>query len=176
MHELARKLPGQWVHELRPLKLEGQMMGVDLYSPVTSYTVTDRGIKYGLLFISLTFLTYLCFELTVQVRLHMVQYAVISLGLVLFYLVLLAASDHLRFGISYLLATVLIVGMLGTYTWAMLRMRSLMALVVVVLGALYTGLYTLLQLESMALVMGTLLLVAGLAALMYATRLLHELE
>jgi len=177
VHGLARNLPAIWVHENQPRSLSGQQMGVSFYNPVTTYTIIDRGIKYGLLFIALTFLTFLCFELNGGIEFHIVQYAVVSLGLIMFYMTLLAASEHLNFGVSYVLATTLIVGLLGAYTWGMTKpqqnQRVLTATIVGVLVGLYVTLFVLLQLEDYALVMGTMLLLIGLSALMYATRNLH---
>lgn len=178
VHGLARNLPDIWIHENRPRSLSGQQMGVSFYNPVTTYTIIDRGIKYGLLFIALTFLTFLCFELSGGAKFHAVQYAVVSAGLIMFYMTLLAASEHLNFGVSYVLATGLIVGLLGAYTWAMTataqKQRLLTATIVNVLLGLYATLFVLLQLEDYALLMGTALLLLGLAALMYATRNLHR--
>jgi len=178
VHGLARNLPDIWMHENRPRSLSGQQMGVSFYNPVTTYTIIDRGIKYGLLFIALTFLTFLCFELSGGAKFHAVQYAVVSAGLIMFYMTLLAASEHLNFGVSYVLATGLIVALLGAYTWAMTasadKQRLLTATIVSVLLGLYGTLFVLLQLEDYALLMGTALLLMGLAALMYATRNLHR--
>lgn len=178
VHGLARNLPDIWVHEDRPRSLQDQQMGVSFYNPVTTYTIIGRGIKYGLLFIALTFLTFLCFELGGGVRFHAMQYAVVSGGLIMFYMTLLAASEHLNFTLSYVLATLLIVGLLGAYTWGMTaqeqKQRLLTLTIVGVLLGLYTTLFVLLQLEDYALLMGTMLLLLGLAALMYATRNLHR--
>lgn len=177
VHGLARNLPDIWVYEDRPRALSGQQMGVSFYQPVTTYTIIDRGIKYGLLFIALTFLTFLCFELSGGTKFHVVQYAVVSLGLIMFYMTLLATSEHLDFSLSYVLATTLIVGLLGAYTWGMTasgrRQKLVTTTLVGVLLGLYGTLFVVLQLEDYALLMGTTLLLIGLAALMYATRNLH---
>jgi len=170
VHGLARGLPDVWVHEDAPRNLFAAQMRVGFYNPVTPYTVIDRGIKYGLLFVALTFLTFLCFELHSGRQLHVVQYGVISLGLIMFYLTLLACSEHLPFTFSYGLATALIAGLLGAYTWAMTGQRLFTALVTMVLLCLYCTLFVLLQLEDYALLMGTVLLLIGLGALMYVTR------
>ncbi len=178
VHGLARSLPDIWVQENQPRSLSGQQMGVNFYNPVTTYTIIDRGIKYGLLFIALTFLTFLCFELSGGVKFHVMQYAVVSLGLVMFYMTLLATSEHVDFTLSYLLATGLIVGLLGAYTWGMTAKTSAQKMVTLtivgVLLGLYTTLFVLLQLEDYALLMGTALLLIGLGALMYATRNLQQ--
>ena len=174
VHGLARSLPDAWFHEDQRRALSGQEMSVVFHNPVMAYTAIDRGIKYGLVFIALTFLTFFCIELTVGISLHIVQYAVVSLGLIMFYMTLLAASEHLSFLISYGLSSLLIVSLLGAYTWAMTGVKGLTGLVVAVLLMLYVTLFVLLQLEDFALLVGTLLLLVGLAALMFATRNLHR--
>jgi len=174
VHGLARSLPDIWVHEDQPRSLVSAQMGVKFHNPVTPYTSIDRGIKYGLLFIALTFLTFFCIELITGARFHIVQYAVVSLGLIMFYMTLLAASEHLLFSVSYALATALITFLLGAYSWGMTRQRGITSVIVGVLLGLYGTLFVLLQLEDFALLMGTALLLIALAALMFTTRDLHR--
>ena len=174
VHGLARSLPDIWIHEDQARILTNAQMGVKFHNPVTPYTSIDRGIKYGLLFIALTFLTFFCVELITGAKFHVVQYAVVSLGLIMFYMTLLAASEHLLFSWSYALATALITALLGAYTWGMTHERRITGLIVGVLLGLYGTLFVLLQLEDFALLTGTVLLLVTLAVLMYATRNLHR--
>jgi inner membrane protein len=168
--ELARDLPGQWLADVREVPLGDNLASIGLFQPVTAYTTIDRAIKYGLLFISLTFLGFLCFEMRTFLQFHPVQYGVVGLGLVLFYLALLALSEHLAFGASYLLATTLLTALIGWYVWAMTGERALTGWMVAVLGGLYGTLYVLLRLEAFSLLVGTGLLFVALAALMAVTR------
>ena len=174
VHGLARNLPDIWVHQDQQRALTNGGMGVRFHNPVTPYTSIDRGIKYGLLFIALTFLTFFCVELITKAKFHVVQYAVVSLGLIMFYMTLLAASEHMVFWISYALATALITALLGAYSWGMTREKLITSLIVGVLFSLYGTLFVLLQLEDFALLTGTALLLIALAVLMFATRNLHR--
>jgi inner membrane protein len=139
---------------------------------VTGYRVVDRAIKYGVLFVALTFLTFVCFELTLGLRFHPVQYGVVGIGLVLFYLALLSLSEHLSFGAAYLASTGLLTGLISGYVRSMTGSGKLMLWTAVVVGALYAVLYVLLKLETFALLVGTGVLFLGLGALMYSTRTL----
>ena len=94
VHELARNLPAHWGTHQHEFDMHGVLASVSLFEPITVYALVDRGIKYGLLFIGLTFLTFVCFELLTPIRFHYAQYAVIGAGLVMFYLVLLSLSEH----------------------------------------------------------------------------------
>lgn len=146
---------------------------VSLHEPVTDYTSVDRGLKYGALFIALTFLAVLCFELLTGSRLHLVQYGVVGLALVLFYLVLLALSEHWSFAWAYLAATGVIVLLLGGYGRSITGRSAMGWCFAGLQTALYAVLYVLLQLEDYALLTGVTVLVVGLAALMFVTRTLH---
>ncbi len=173
---LARGVPKHFTYEQQPGALRELSASVGLYEPVTSYTNVDRGIKYGILFIGLTFLTAVCFEMLSGLRFHLIQYGVVGLALVLFYLTLLSLTEQLAFGPSYALATLVILVMLGGYAWSITRSLRIALTFVVVEAILYWVLYVLLQLEDLALLTGTGVLLVGLGALMLATKNLHQGE
>jgi inner membrane protein len=170
VHELARDLPSSWRVDQKEMNLAGNFAWISLFQPVTDYTIVDRAIKYGLLFIALTFLAFVCFELRTSLRFHPVQYGVVGIALVLFYLALLSLSEHLDFGLSYLIATGVLTALVGWYVWAMTGIARLSGVMVGILVALYGSLFVLLKLEAFALLVGTAVLFAGLAALMASTR------
>ncbi len=170
VHKLARRLPTSWIMSGDELELDGNLATVTLFQPTTAYTVVDRGIKYGILFIGLTFLTFVCFELLTGVRFHYMQYAVVGAALVLFYQTLLSLSEHISFAPAYLLATVLLTAIITWYVHVMARMLRLSLWTAGILLLLYVCLFVLLQLQAYALLVGTGVLIAGLLALMYATR------
>lgn len=144
--------------------------GVDLYESGTHYQLIERSVKYGVLFIGLTFLAFVVFELSLRARLHPVQYGLIGLSMVVFYLVLLSLSEHLSFGLSYAAASACTVLMIAAYAAAALRSPRRGGGAGLLLATLYTLLYGILQLEDYALLMGTALVLIMLAALMLATR------
>lgn len=167
---LARNFPQTWIHEAHSYQLDSLLTGVDLYEPVALYALVTRSIKYGVLFILLTFLIFLIFEVTQKSRLHYVQYILIGFSLGLFFLVLLALSEHLAFLSAYMLASVIAIGSIGLYTWFSTRSSRHAGMVFVLLVALYAILYSILQMEDYALLMGTGLLLVVLFVLMWITR------
>jgi len=170
LHELARNLPNNWRVDNEDARI-GQHLGtVKLFQPNTSYRIIDRATKYGMLFIALTFLGFVCFEMTANLKFHPVQYGVVGVGLVLFYLALLSLSEHITFGLSYTLSTTLLTSIMGWYVWAMTKTWRLCLWMAAIVSSLYTTLYVLLQLEDYALLVGTTVLFVGLLALMYTTR------
>ncbi len=71
---LARNYPQLWTSPTQQYNLDEFVTGVNLFEPVFLYTKVTRAVKYGLLFVGLTFLTFLMFELASSARLHLVQY------------------------------------------------------------------------------------------------------
>ena len=148
----------------------GDAVSVSLLDPVNPYMQADRATKYGLLFVLLTFIGFFMFELIKQVRVHPIQYLLVGMAIAIFFLLLVSLSEHIDFGLSYLMASVACVGLIGVYLSAVLRgwLRGLGF--AAMLGTLYGVLYGLLLSEDNALVLGSGLLFAILAAIMLATR------
>lgn len=148
--------------------------GVRLFEPVALYDLVTRAVKYGLLFVVLTFLTLGLIELVTEARLSLVQFLLIGVALALFFLILVALAEHMGFAVAYLLASSTVVAINTFYCAAILPRRSTAALVGGVLAAIYAVLYTILKAEDFALLGGTLLLVVALSVTMYLTRRIHE--
>lgn len=170
-----RSYPQQWRHEeaegvAAQEALEGSAFGVNLFVPVDAYQKTQRSVKYGVLFLLLTFLTFFLYEVFSALALHPMQYLLVGSALCVFYLLLLSFSEHLSFGLSYLVAAAATVLLIGGYSAAVLRGRLRALLMTAVLAALYGYLYILLQLEEYALLLGSVGLFAILALVMYLTR------
>ena len=87
-----------------------------------------------------------------------------------FFLVLLAASEHLRFGLAYLLAAAVLIAMVAGYAAAVLRRPRHGAVIALWLALLYATLYVLVGAEDYALLAGSGLVLALIAATMYLTR------
>jgi len=148
--------------------------GVRLFEPVALYDLVTRAVKYGLLFVALTFLTLGLIELVTGVRLSLVQFLLIGVALAVFFLILIALAEHIGFATAYVLASSTVVALNTLYCAAILRRRATAALVGGVLAAIYGVLYTILKAEDFALLGGTALLLVALAVTMALTRRLHE--
>ena len=167
---LARNYPQLWVIEEQKFDIHEFSAGVNLFEPVSLYSQITRTIKYGILFIALTYITFVIFELGIKRRLHFVQYGVIGLALTMFYLSLLSLAEHIDFSRAYIAAAGLISIMISLYAYSAVRSFSRAGLVFLLLSTLYAILYSLLKLEDYALLVGTVLLLVILAAVMYFTR------
>lgn len=143
---------------------------VGLIEPVDLYSQVNRSVKYGFLFIGFTFLAFLMFDVVGGRRVSAVEYLLVGAGLVLFFVMLLAFAEIFGFQIAYLAAAGAITLLLTLYSMAVLKSALRGGLIMVLLIALYGVLYVLLSLEAYSLLIGSLLLFAALAAVMYLTR------
>jgi len=141
-----------------------------LVDPVSMYTKIDRASKYGLLFVLLTFVGFFMFELIKQLHIHPIQYLLVGLALAIFFLLLLSLSEHYSFEAAYLCASAACIGLLGFYVSSVLHSRMRGIGFAGMLTALYGALYGLLLSEDNALLLGSLMLFAILAAIMVITR------
>jgi inner membrane protein len=146
------------------------VISVSLVDPVDLYTQVDRATKYGVLFVLLTFIVFFMFEFLKQLRIHPIQYVLVGLAIASFFLLLLALSEHLSFGTSYLAAAAACVVLVGCYLQSVLGGWRRGLGVAALLGTLYGALYGVLSSEDNALLMGAGLLFIVLSALMLLTR------
>jgi len=150
--------------------LSGRSFGVSFIDPVDQYLKSDRAIKYALLFIVLTFAGFFLFEVLKSLAVHPVQYALVGVALAFFYLLLLSLSEHIGFGLAYLVSASGCVLLIGFYVCHVLRSVRHGLSFSAGLAALYGLLYGLLSAEDYALLMGSLLLFGLLGVFMVLTR------
>lgn len=143
---------------------------VTLVQPLNVYSMSNRAVKYGALFVGLTLMAAFMFELFRKLRIHPVQYGLVGLSIALFFLLLLALSEKLAFALAYAVAAGASVLVLGVYFSAVLGTWMRGAGLAAYVAVLYAALYALLASESNALLLGALLLFGMVGGLMIATR------
>jgi inner membrane protein len=146
------------------------VMNVSLTTLVDPYSLSNRAVKYGILFVLLTFGGFLMFELIKELPIHPVQYLLVGFGLAIFFLLLVSFSEHMPFGFAYTIASTACIGLLTFYLSHVLRGLARGLSFGVMLTMLYTAIYGLLVSEDNALVLGSLMLFCILAAVMFVTR------
>jgi inner membrane protein len=144
-----------------------QSMGLSFIQPINHYTQTLRAVKYGILFIALTFLFCFLGETFSRKSIHPFQYLLIGVSLLLFFTLLLSISEHFSFPFAYFIAALAVTVKISVFVYLLLKKKKPALGAAAMLTLLYSFLYTLLQLEDMALLTGTLGLFVILAALMY---------
>lgn len=141
--------------------------------PVNIYQQSERAVKYGILFIVLTFAGFFLFEMLKEVRLHVMQYSLIGLALAIFFLLLISLTEHVPFSVAYLISSVACVALIGYYLISVLGTKMRGMLFALKLALLYATLFGILLAEDNALLMGTILLFVALTIMMTVTRKLN---
>jgi inner membrane protein len=144
--------------------------GVSLVNAVDVYQQTERSAKYGVLFVSLTFVVFFLFEVMKGLRLHPMQYLLVGLALTVFFLLLISLAEHIPFAAAYAIAAAASVGVIGVYISEVLQSRPRAAAFSAMLALLYAMLFAILRSEDNALLMGSLLLFGMLTLVMVVTR------
>lgn len=144
--------------------------GVSLFQTVDIYQRGERAIKYAALFIALTFLTFFAWEQVSRIRIHPLQYLLVGLALSVFYLLLIAVSEHLAFLWAYLISALSLILLIGIYIAGALRSGKRGIFAGTAMSAVYGLLYVLVLSEDYALLLGAITLFIGLAAVMLVTR------
>jgi inner membrane protein len=165
---LNRNFPQTWLNQSGDIAASG--FGVNLLLPVDSYQKATRATKYAILFIALTFIAFFFNEMRGTGRVHPFQYVLIGLALVIFYTLLISMSEYLGFNSAYWIAAAMTVGLVTLYARSLFPSSVMSNLIGGTLVLLYVFLFTLIQLQDYALLIGSLGLFAILAGLMYLSK------
>lgn len=144
-------------------------MGVELFQPNDFYQKAFRAGRYGILFISLTFLIVLLMEQKGRPT-HPVQYILIGVAQSLFVLLMVAFAEQIGFTPAYILAAGATIGVLTMFGATALQLGKRTGVMAGFLTLLYAVLYLILRSEDYALLAGSTLAFGALAGTMYATR------
>lgn len=174
--EINRSYPQFWVGERNIESIFSSEFGVNLLLPMNDYQKATRSTKYAILAIMLTFLTFFLSEVFNKKGVHPFQYILIGLALVLFYTLLVAISEHTNFDIAYLISSISIIAMIVLYSYAVLRSVRQFSVLAGILILTYSFVYITLQLQTYALLIGSVGLTAILALTMYITRNINWYE
>lgn len=143
---------------------------VAVSTPADQYQLTDRATKYAVLLIGLTFMAFFVFETLTGRRLHPMQYLLVGTSLVMFYLLLLALSEHIGFTAAWVTASLVGALMNGVYLQAVLKGWLSSLLFTLALLTLDGVMWVLLRSEESSLLLGTGVLLLALSGLMFLTR------
>jgi inner membrane protein len=143
---------------------------IDFIEAVNAYLLAERSAKHGALIIVLVFGAMFLFDTLRSLNAHPVQYGFVGLALVIFFLLLLSLSEHIAFGLAYSIAASACTLLITYYLSHVLANRARALGFGGALALMYVTIYAILIAEDTALLMGSALLFATLAAAMIATR------
>lgn len=167
---LNRNYPQIWTSNRHSLAVTGSAFGIDLLLPVDNYQKSYRAVRYAVLFIGFTFLVFFFIEVLRRFFIHPVQYLLVGVALLVFYTLLLSISEHLSFNKAFLLSALATLLLITGYVRAILKSMQMALLIAGILGLLYGFIFTIIQLQDFALLIGSIGLFAVLAGVMYLSR------
>lgn len=165
---LNRNYPQMWTND--QYKIEDSSFGIDLLLPVDNYQKSYRSIKYAILFIGFTFLTFFFIEVLNKKFIHPIQYLLVGFSLIIFYTLLLSISEHLAFNTAFFIAAIATLTLISFYVHAILKNKNLTLLITGILLILYSFIFIIIQLQDYALLIGSIGIFIILALVMYFSR------
>ena len=164
----TRNFPQAWKET--SYDVSSAAFGTDLFIPVNGYQKTMRSVKYAVLCILLTFTAFFLIETTNRKSVHPVQYALIGFALILFYTLLLSFSEYVGFNAAYAIAGAATIGLITWFVKGILGSFKLSAFLSGILILMYSYVFTILQLQDYALLLGSLGLFFTLAVVMHYSK------
>lgn len=165
---LNRNYPQMWVGDAHSIKESS--FGIDLLLPVDNYQKSYRSIRYAILFIGFTFLVFFFIEVLKKLFIHPIQYILVGIALVVFYTLLLSISEHLNYNGAFLISALATLLLIAGYVKSILKSNQLTFLVSGILVILYAFIFVVIQLQDLALLIGSIGIFIILGLVMYFSR------
>ena len=163
-----RNFPQQWKDN--SFRLTDSDFGVKLVTVADHYQKNMRSAKYGILVIIFTFLSFFLNEIITKQRIHPFQYILVGFSILIFYLLLLSVSEQLGFNSGYLISACSVLLMVLLYSRTFLEKWTNSIILTMILAISFGFIFILMQLESFALLAGSVGLFVVLALIMFFTR------
>lgn len=165
---LNRNYPQVWTGSRH--SIGNSAFGIDLLLPVDKYQKSYRSIRYAILFIAFTFLVFFFIEVLNKVFIHPIQYILVGISLIVFYTLLLSISEHMNYNLAFILSAFATLLLIAGYVRAILNSGKLALLISGILTVLYTFIFTIIQLQDYALLIGSIGVFIILGLVMYFSR------
>ena len=166
--DINRTFTQQYINQLPDL--DDYLFGVKLIETVDEYQQNERVSKYGFLVIGLTFLIFFLIQMVSKINIHIFQYSMIGLALILFYTLLISITEHSSFSLAYAISSCAVIGLISWYSLAILKTKKFPLFIGLALSVLYSFIYVIIQLEDYALLVGSIGLFSILGGVMYFSR------
>lgn len=168
--QINRNFPQHWQGATQESKIHTGEFGVQLIKPSDAYQKSIRSIKYALMNIALTFLIFFVVEVMTKTRFHPLQYIMVGLSIVLFYILLISISEHFGFDKAYLVSAIAVIAMIFMYSLSVFRSKKFSTYLLSLISLNFGFIYITLQLQDYALLLGAVVMTVILALVMYTTR------
>jgi inner membrane protein len=172
MSNFNRPFPQQWQGNNKVINQENRdkaTFGVKFLLPVDQYQKIMRSAKYAILVILLSFVSLFFIELIQKTKVSILHYLLIGAAMSIYYTLLLSFSEQVGFDLAYFIASLATITLVSTFIGAFLRSRKLALVFSAILGIFYSFIYVIIQLQDLALLVGSIGLFIIVASLMYFT-------
>lgn len=163
-----RNFPQQWKNN--EYRVTDADFGVRLVTVADHYQKSSRSAKYAILVILFVFLSFFLTEVITKNRVHPFQYILVGFSVLIFYLLLLSISEQLGFNLAYLISALAVLLMVLLYSRSFLHNWTNAIIQTLILTFSYGFIFVLMQLETYALMAGSIGLFVVLALTMFFTR------
>ena len=133
------------------------------------YTLISNSIVFCFAVVAITSMSIMLVEIAFRKSINYLQYALMAMALTLFYLLLLAMSEKIAFGMSYAIVSAMTIGLIALFIKGITKNRKAVGLSSGILIVEYGLMFLLIKLGSMALLVGSLSLFLLIALAMYFT-------
>ncbi len=167
---------GEWtIPAIAASSIANPQAGVSFITPVDNYRMASRALKYSVLFLALTFLSFFIFEITSDKKkpIHQLQYLMMGAAMLIFYLLLISCSEIMAFWAAYAIAAIMTIILIGLYTYNVITAKQDKKFAFIISGImfiLYIFFYVLLAMQDFSLLIGSIVLFIIISLIMYSTR------
>ncbi|MFC1840608.1 cell envelope integrity protein CreD [Thermodesulfobacteriota bacterium] len=165
---LNRNYPQFW--EGLQYQVTESPFGVKLVLMADIYQKSMRLAKYSIMFLIFTFASFFFSEIINKQRIHPIQYILIGVAVLIFYVLVLSFSEHMHFNYAYILSAISVTLIISGYARAIVNNSRFSLTIFGMLIILYGYLFIVIQLEDYALIFGSIGLLVLTAAVMFMTR------
>ena len=129
-----------------------------------------RQAKYGLMLIVMVFLVFFFVEVLQKLRIHPIQYLLVGLALCIFYTLLIALSEHIGFSSAYIASAIAVIALVVFYARSVFKQIKATQLLGLVMVLVFGFMFTVINQEDYALLIGSIGLFIVLAIVMAVSR------
>lgn len=133
------------------------------------YVMLSDSIVYCFAVLAITLMSVAMIEAAFRKPINFLQYTLVAAALTLFYLLLLSITEFLPFGLSYIIVSAMTIVLIALFIKGLTQNKKAVSVLSTILIVEYGLIFILINLGSMALLVGSLSLFILIAAAMYFT-------
>lgn len=134
-----------------------------------SYSLFSESTIYCFAVIAISTISIMLVEVAFRKGINYLQYTLIAFALTIFYLLLLAVSEKLPFGMSYAIVSAMTISLISIFIIGLTANMKAVGLTVSILAVEYGVMFLLINIGTMALLVGSVSLFLLIALAMYFT-------